>query len=285
MTMLLAAAKVLAGLTGELWGSVRFVFQPAEEEALGGKAIVEKGLLELEPRPSWAFALHGWPGVPRGCLACAPGPSMAAADRFTLTVRGRGGHAALPHRAVDPVVAAAHVIVALQTVVSRSVDPQEAAVVSVCRLEGGRTSNVIPDEVTLLGTTRYFERSLRPLLRESIERIAAGVCAAAGCSHEFSYEEGYVTLVNDAAAVETARAAVSAGLGPGAWFEEHPRTMGAEDFAFYLERVPGALVRLGLGEDWPPLHSPTFDFNDDALQPGIAALVALALAVCAPRST
>jgi amidohydrolase len=282
MAMLLGAAKVLEGMKGDLAGNVRFVFQPAEEEALGGKVLVEKGLLDLEPRPDVAFALHGWPGVSRGCLASAPGPMMAAADRFTLTVKGRGGHAALPHRAADPVAAAAQVVVSLQTVVSRSVDPQEAAVVSVCRIEGGRTSNVIPDQVVMEGTTRYFNRALGPFLRDRIDRIAAGICAAAGCAHELAYEEGYIPLVNDPSAVAAARDTVTSYLGPEAWAAENPRTMGAEDFAFFLAKVPGALLRLGLGEDWPPLHSPGFDFNDESLEPGITALAGLAIDVCSP---
>jgi amidohydrolase len=280
MAMLFGAAKVLEGLAGELAGAVRFVFQPAEEEVCGGRTLVEKGLLDLAPRADYAFALHGWPGVPAGTLASAPGAMMAAADRFTLTVRGKGGHAALPHRAADPVVTAAQIILGFQTIVSRSVDPQEAAVVSVCRVEGGRTSNVIPDSVVMEGTTRYFNRALGPRLRERIESIAAGVCAAAGCTPELSYEEGYIPLVNDAAAVRLAEEAVTRWLGAEAWIYDHPRTMGAEDFAFYLDKVPGALLRLGLGVDWQPLHSPGFDFNDQSLEPGITALAGVAIDVC-----
>ena len=280
MAMLLGAAKVLEGMARELHGSVRFVFQPAEEEECGGRALVEKGLLELAPRAEVAFALHGWPGIPRGCLTSAAGAMWAAADRFTLTVRGRGGHAALPHRAADPVAAAAQVVVSLQTIVSRSVDPLEPAVVSVCRIEGGHSSNVIPDHVVMEGTTRYFNRSLGPFLRERIDGIAAGICSAAGCTHELAYREGYIPLVNDPSAVDMARATVSAYLGPEAWVRDHPRWMGAEDFAFYLDKVPGALLRLGLGEDWPPLHAPGFDFNDQSLEPGITALAGLAIDVC-----
>jgi amidohydrolase len=280
MAILFGTARVLEGLAEQLSGSVRFVFQPAEEEACGGRDLVAKGLLDLEPRPDVAFALHGWPGVARGCLSSAPGAMMAAADRFTLTIKGRGGHAALPHRAADPVAAAAQVIVSLQTIVSRSVDPEEAAVVSVCRIEGGRTSNVIPDTVVMEGTTRYFNRALGPFLRARIEAISAGVCAAAGCTPELDYQDGYIPLVNDPAAVETARRVVTERVGPQAWISDHPRTMGAEDFAFYLDKVPGALLRLGLGEDWPPLHSPAFDFNDQSLEPGIIALTGLALDVC-----
>jgi len=273
MAILLGVARVLDAMAGELAGSVRFVFQPAEEEACGGKILIERGLLELIPRPEAAFALHGWVGQRVGTLSSAPGAMMAAADRFLITIKGRGGHAALPHRATDPVVTAAQVVVALQTVVSRSVDPEEPAVLSICRIQGGHTSNVIPDEVVLEGTTRYFNLGLDALLRGRMDRIIAGVCAGSGCTYEIERAGAYAPLVN-------AEAAVAAHLGPDAWTDEHPRTMGAEDFAFYLEKIPGALLRLGLGEEWPPLHNAHFDFNDEALAAGITALAGLALDFC-----
>ncbi len=284
--MLLGAAKLLDGLADELPGSVRFVFQPAEEEEGGGKLLIEKGLLDAEPRPEAAFALHGWPGMPGRRVGAAGGPVMAAADRFHLTVRGRGGHGALPHRAADPVLAAAELVVSLQAVVSRSLDPLEPSVLSVCAIHGGNASNVIPDEVTLEGTVRYFERSLGVLIEERMRRIAGGVCAAHGCTHSLVYEEGYIPLVNDAGMVAAARRVAEGLFGAGSWDESSPRTMGAEDFAYYLEKVPGALLRLGLGEEWPRLHSPQFDFNDEAIETGIALLAGLALDVCsagAPR--
>jgi amidohydrolase len=280
MAMLLGTARVLESFSQELAGSVRFVFQPAEEEAAGGKALIEKGLLDIAPRPAAAFALHGWPGMPVGRLSSAAGPSMAAADTFLITVRGRGGHAAFPHLVIDPVLTAARVVTGLQSIVSRSMDPQESVVLSICRIEGGKASNVIPDEVQLEGTTRYFDRSLQGTLREGIRRTVEGVCAASGCTAELVYEEGYVPLVNHQSAVDLARSVVTSCLGPASWFSEHPRTMGAEDFAFYLEKVPGALLRLGLGEEWRPLHSAAFDFNDQSLEPGIVTLSGLALEFC-----
>jgi amidohydrolase len=280
MAILLGTARVLETFARELAGSVRFVFQPAEEEAAGGKALIEKGLLDIAPRPTVAFALHGWPGVPVGSLGSAAGPAMAEADTFRITVHGKGGHAAIPHRAIDPVLTAAQLVTSLQSIVSRSVDPQESVVLSICRIEGGTTSNVIPDEVTLEGTTRYFNPSLQAVLRARMQRIVEGVCAAAGCTGELVYEEGYVPLVNHQSAVDLARDVVTAYLGPAGWHADHPRTMGAEDFAFYLERVPGALLRLGLGEEWQPLHSAGFDFNDQSLEPGIVTLAGLALEFC-----
>lgn len=275
--MLLGAAKLLDGLADELAGSVRFVFQPAEEEEGGGRLMIEKGLLDAEPRPDAVFALHGWAGMPARSIGAAGGAVMAAADKFVLTVKGRGGHGALPHRAADPVLAAAELVTALQAVVSRSVDPLEPAVLSVCAIHGGHASNVIPDEVSLEGTVRYFDPSLRALMEEKMERIAGGVCAAHGCTHALSYEEGYIPLVNDAAMVGFARRVAEGLFGSGSWDESSPRTMGAEDFAYYLEKVPGAMLRLGLGDEWPRLHSPQFDFNDEAIETGIALLAGLAL--------
>jgi amidohydrolase len=280
MAILLGAARVLETFSGELSGSVRFVFQPAEEETAGGKVLIEKGLLDLPPRPTAAFALHGWPGVPVGCVSSAAGPAMAEADTFRITVRGRGGHAAAPHRAVDPVLTAAQIVTSLQSIVSRSMDPQDSVVLSVCRIEGGKASNVIPDEVLLEGTTRYFDRSLQPLLRDRIQRTVEGVCAAAGCTGQMVYDAGYVPLVNHQSAVDLARDVVTSYLGPESWFAEHPASMAAEDFAYYLEHVPGALLRLGLGEEWQPLHTAGFDFNDQALETGIIALAGLALEFC-----
>lgn len=280
MAILLGTARVLESFATEMSGSVRFVFQPAEEEAAGGKALIEKGLLEIVPRPTVAFALHGWPGVPVGSLGSAAGPAMAEADTFRITVHGKGGHAAVPHRAIDPVLTAAQLVTSLQSIVSRTVDPQESVVLSICRIEGGTTSNVIPDEVTLEGTTRYFNRSLQAVLRARMQRTMDGVCAAAGCTGELVYEEGYVPLVNHQSAVDLARDVVTAYLGPESWHADHPRTMGAEDFAFYLEHVPGALLRLGLGEEWQPLHAAGFDFNDQSLEPGIVTFAGLALEFC-----
>lgn len=277
MAMLLAAAKVLEDSTDELAGNVRFVFQPAEEEIGGGKALVGKGLLDLSPRPDVAFALHGWSGLGLGIISCAPGVAMAAADSFVVKVRGKGGHGGMPHKAADPIVAAVQAIAALQTLVSRSVDPMEPVVVSVCSISGGHSRNVIPDEVVFEGTVRYFNKALQAFIREKMDAILRGACAAGGCTHSLDFIEGYIPLVNDKNSVSTARAIVTEVLGAGAWTDVHPHSMGTEDFAYYLDRVPGCYLRIGLGNQWPSLHSPEFDFNDDVLESGIILLTALAL--------
>jgi amidohydrolase len=279
MAILIGALRVLRGLASGLAGSVRFVFQPAEEEMRGGRELIERGLLDLEPRPGIAYALHGWPGMPLGRLGTMPGAMMAAADTFTITIRGKGGHAAYPHLAADSVLAAAQIVAGFQSIISRSIDPLSPAVLSVTRIEGGSASNVIPDRVVLEGTTRFFDPALQAMLSQRMERIASGICIASGCTLDMAYKPGYIPLVNDAAAVERARRVVTERLGGEAWMDP-PRTMGAEDFAFFLEKVPGALLRLGLGEGQAALHTAAFDFNDEALEPGITALVGLVLDFC-----
>ncbi len=275
--ILCGVLRTLAALEDYISGSVRFVFQPAEEKLGGGKSLVEKGLLKMDPQPAVVFALHGWPGIPVGTLACRPGQMMAAADRFVVTIRGRGSHGARPHVSVDPVVTSAQVVCALQSIVSRNVDPLDPAVISICTIHGGNADNVIPDIVTMEGTTRYLRPELRQLIEERMRQEIDGVCKSAGASYEFQYNEGYIPLVNNEEMTRFAQSVVEAYLGNQAWLEDLPPTMGAEDFSYYLEQVPGAFLRLGLGEDHANLHTASFDFNDDALENGILALSALAL--------
>lgn len=275
--MLLAAARVLEQSADELSGNVRFVFEPAEEEIGGGKALVGKGLLELEPRPDAAFALHGWSGMPLGVVSGAYGAAMAASDNFVVRVAGRGGHGGMPHKAADPVIAGVQAIYALQTIVSRAVDPLDPVVISVCKISAGNSRNVIPSELVFEGTVRYFRKDLRTFIREKMDSAIAGACAAGGCAYTFDFIEGYIPLYNDKTAVAKARSIVSAAFGGEAWTDDQPPSMGSEDFAYYLEKVPGCLLRLGLGETWPSLHNPGFDFNDETLERGVSLLVALAL--------
>jgi amidohydrolase len=282
MAVLIGALKVLDSLSDRFDGSVRFVFQPGEEEAGGGRMMVEKGLLDSDPKPAAVFALHGWPGIPIGKIAARPGPAMAAQDRFRITVRGRGGHGAVPHRAIDPIVTGAQIVTGLQTIVSRSMEPVAAGVISVCTFHGGTTSNVIPDEVTMEGTTRYFDKEVQSLIRSRMKEVIRGICDSAGAAYAFDYNEGYIPLVNDPEKVSFLQEVVNSYLGRGAWIPDLPRVMGAEDFAFYLDRVPGVFLRLGLGEDSPALHSAEFDFNDGAIEAGITVMSALALETLEP---
>ena len=277
MAMLLTAAKVLEQSKDELAGNLRFVFQPAEEEIGGGKALVRAGLLELEPRPDVAFALHGWSGLRLGAVSSAPGPAMSAADSFVVRISGKGGHGGMPNKAVDPILAAVHAIEALQTIASRLVDPLEPVVVSVCSISGGHSRNVIPAEVAFEGTVRYFNKGLQGFIRDKMDQILKGTCVAAGCTYSFEFIEGYIPLINDPRAVSAARAIATEVLGADAWSDDHRPSMGTEDFAYYLDAVPGCYLRLGIGDQWPSLHSANFDFNDLALESGITFLVGLAL--------
>ncbi len=277
MAMLVGALTALSGLADRFVGTVRFVFQPGEEELGGGHSLVERGLLEAEPRPQAAFALHGWPGLPEGRLGAVPGAAMAAADGFSVVVHGRGGHGGKPHLTIDPILTAAQLVTCLQTIVARNVDPLEAAVISVCTFQAGSATNVIPSEARLSGTVRYFDPDLKHLLRTRIGEVVRGVCEAAGAEAELQYQDGYPPVVNDPAQVSLARRTVQTFLGPEAWLDGLAPTTGAEDFSFYLRKVPGAMLMLGLGEGWTALHNPEFDFNDRALEPGMLALAALAL--------
>jgi amidohydrolase len=277
MAILIGTLKVLNTLTDHFTGSVRFVFQPAEEEAGGGRMMVDRGLLDTEPKPSAVYALHGWPGIPVGTIAARAGTAMAAQDRFRITVKGRGGHGAVPHMAVDPIVTGAQIITGLQTIISRALAPVAAGVMSVCTIHGGTTSNVIPDEVVMEGTTRYFDGNVQSLIRTRMEEIIRGVCASAGADYSFEYDEGYIPLVNDPEKVRFLQQIVRSYLGREVWVPDLPPVMGAEDFAFYLAKIPGTFLRLGLGKDWPALHSAEFDFNDEAIETGIVVMSALAL--------
>jgi hippurate hydrolase len=275
--ILCGVLKTLADLRDHIKGSIRFVFQPAEEKLGGGKRLVEMGLLDTDPKPDAVFAIHGWPGIPPGSLSARAGQVMAAADRFVLTVTGHGGHGARPHATVDPIVTSARLVCALQSVVSRNIDPIEPAVVSVCTIHGGDADNVIPDSVTMEGTTRYLDPELEPLIKARMEQVISGICRSSGASYEFQYDPGYVPLVNNREMTQFARSVIQAYLGEEVWIGDLAQTMGAEDFAYYLEKVPGVFVRLGLGENHADLHTSAFDFNDDALENGMTALAAIAM--------
>jgi amidohydrolase len=275
--MLIGAARVLNSLRSQIAGSVRFVFQPGEELSASGKKLVESGVL-ADPAPAAVIALHGWNHLPLGTLGSRPGPFLAGADWFQITVKGRGGHAAHPDLAVDPIVIGSAIVQQLQTVVSRGVDPLAPTVLSVCRFSAGTNGNVIPDSAELEGTIRYLDRKLGDRIGEHVERIVAGICAAAGAHYHLRFEKTYIPTINDRRIVLLGRRVACRVLGSAAWQDVENPSMGAEDFAFYLQDFPGAMFRLGLGEDSPPLHNPQFDFNDEALENGILFLVTTALA-------
>ena len=278
-TMLLGAAKYLAE-TRNFAGTVYFVFQPAEENEGGGRVMVEEGLFSRYPVQS-IYGMHNWPGHAAGTIAVRRGPMMAAYDVFELTVTGRGCHAAMPQQGVDPVVTAAAIVTALQSLVSRNVDPLHSAVVSVTQIHGGDTWNVVPDAVVLRGTTRSFLPAVQDAIEAGIRRVAEGVCAAHGATLAMRYERRYPATVNTAP--ETENAARAAGLVVGAANVIHDPTpsMGSEDFAFMLQARPGSYVWLGNGTDSAKLHNARYDFNDEVLAIGAsywATLVEMTLA-------
>lgn len=270
VAMLLGAARHLAA-TRAFAGTVHFVFQPAEENEGGGRVMVAEGLFERFPAKA-VFGLHNWPGLPAGSFAVHDGPVMAAFDVFELIVRGRGGHGALPHLAVDPVVAAAQMVLAFQTVVSRNIAPVDSAVVSVTEVKAGHTWNVIPDEVRLRGTARSFRPEVRDLVQAGLRRVAEGIASAAGVSVELDYDRRYPATVNTKAEAEVAAAAAADVAGAAGLRRDLPPSMASEDFAYLLERRPGCYAWIGNGpaEADAGLHGPRYDFNDAILSRGAA---------------
>ena len=274
-TMLLGAARHLAR-TRRFDGTVYFIFQPAEEGDGGAQAMIDAGLFERFPVEA-VYGLHNWPGLAAGTFGVRAGPIMAASDTFEIVVRGRGGHAAMPHQAIDPVVAAAHIITALQTIASRRVMPTEAVVVSVTQLAAGEAWNVIPDEAVLRGTVRALSPSVRDAVAPEITRIAEGVAAAFGASVHVRYERRFAPTVNSLTEAEAAAAAAEAVAGRAGVVRSLPPSMGAEDFSAMLERRPGAYIWLGNGptDGGRALHSPLYDFNDAVLAAGASYWVKL----------
>lgn len=265
--MLLGAAKYLAE-TRNFDGTAVVIFQPAEEGGGGGDAMVKDGLMERFGIQE-VYGMHNWPGVPVGHFAMRKGPVMAAADRFTITIEGKGGHAAYPHNCVDPIVATAHVITALQSVASRSVDPLESVVVSVCSVKAGDTFNVIPQTSTLLGTVRTLSASVRDLAETRIRAIVESTCAAFGAAASIEYNRGYPVTVNDAEKTDFVAAIAKAVAGESSVRTNFPPEMGAEDFSYMLEKRPGAYIFVGNG-DTAGVHHPAYDFNDAATPYGVS---------------
>ena len=277
-TMLLGAARYLAQ-TRNFDGTVNLIFQPAEEGGGGGRVMVEQGLFSKFPCDA-VYAIHNWPGMAAGKIAVRPGPMMAATDEIKLKISGRGGHAALPHLAVDPVVIAAHVITALQTIASRNANPVDAIVVSLCSMQTSQVGafNVIPAHVELIGTVRSFTPEMRELAERRIKEIAGTVAQALGGSAEIDYRRGYPATVNTEAEARFAARVGEKVFGAGNVVTDGEPTMGGEDFSFMLQARPGAYVFLGQGGSQGGcfLHNPSYDFNDEVIPLGAGYLAALA---------
>jgi hippurate hydrolase len=276
-TMLLGAARYLAQ-TRNFDGTVNLIFQPAEEGGGGGRVMVEEGLFKKFPVDA-VYALHNWPGLPVGKMAVRPGPTMAATDEIKIKVRGRGGHAALPHLAADPVVATAHIITALQTIASRNANPIDALVVSVCSMQTSQVGafNVIPGHVELVGTVRSFSAEMRELAEKRIKEIATSVAQGLGASAEVEYRRGYPATVNTEKEAVFAAQVGEKVFGKGNVVTDGEPTMGGEDFSYMLQVKPGAYVFLGQGGQQGGcfLHNPGYDFNDEVIPLGAGYLAAL----------
>jgi amidohydrolase len=271
--MLLCAARYLAE-TRRFSGTVRLIFQPAEEGQAGARAMIEDGLFKKYPCDE-IYALHNWPGLPAGTIATRPGPIMAAADRFEIVVRGTGGHAAQPHLVSDTVLCAAQIVTSAHTLISRRIDPSAHAVLSITRIQGGSSHNVLPSEVRLTGAVRSFDPAVQNKIEASLREVIEGISKAAGCSTELEYIRYYPATVNDAQCAAHVLEAARALFGTALLADSPAAT--SEDFAFMLEEAPGAYVWLGQGRDAsnPQLHDPAYDFNDEVLPHGAALLAAL----------
>ena len=267
-TMLLGAARYLAE-AGDFEGTVNFIFQPAEENEGGGRAMIEAGLFDKHPVES-VFGMHNIPGMAVGTFAIRPGPMMAAFDIFRLTVTGRGGHAAMPQFAIDPILIGAKIIEAFQSIVSRSVDPQDAAVISVTQFHGGDAYNVIPDAVEIHGCTRCFSPKVQAMMEQKMRTQAEQICAAFGASATFYYEKRYPPTVNAQAETEMAAKAAASVVGAERVNLNPKPAMGSEDFAYMLQAKPGSYIWIGNGdgEGSCMVHNPSYDFNDDLIPIG-----------------
>jgi amidohydrolase len=262
--MLLGAAKYLAE-TRNFDGTAVVIFQPAEEGGGGGKVMCDEGIMERFGIQE-VYGMHNWPGRPTGSFAIRPGPFFAAADQFQIEVEGKGGHAAKPHETVDSTVVASHMVIALQTIASRNVDPVEQVVVSVTSFEtSSKAHNVIPQKVTLRGTVRTLNADVRDLAEKRLTEIAEGTAATFGAVARVDYQRGYPVMINSEA--QTEFAAEVARAVSGDCDENAPLIMGGEDFAYMLEERPGAYILVGNG-DTAPVHHPEYNFNDEAIPAG-----------------
>ena len=286
VAILLAAAQELARRR-DFDGTVVLIFQPAEEGSGGAREMVADGLFQRWPVEA-VFGLHNWPGLPAGSLAVSPGPVMASSNEFLIRIRGKGGHAAMPDRTLDPVPVACQLVQAFQTIVSRNVKPIDTAVISVTMIHAGEATNVVPDSCEIQGTVRTFSHDVLDLVERRMSELSSHICAAFGAECEFSFQRNYPPTVNSAAEAAFAREVALDVVGPALTLEQEP-TMGAEDFAYMLQARPGAYLFLGNGDgahraayggghDAGPctLHNPHYDFNDALIPVGASYWVELA---------
>jgi hippurate hydrolase len=282
--MLLGAAQYLSNHR-DFKGSVIFIFQPAEEGGGGAREMIKDGLFKQFPCDA-VFGLHNWPGIPVGDFGVTVGPMMASSNAFQITIKGRGGHAALPHNSADPVIAGVNVVQALQSIITRNKRPVDAAVLSITQFHAGETSNVIPDSAFIGGTVRTFTLEVLDLIETRLREITHGVAGAFDCSAEIEFIRSYPPLINHQQEVDFAVSVITDLVGAGHVDTQIDPTMGAEDFAFMVLEKPGCYVFLGngdgdhraVGHGMGPcqLHNPSYDFNDALIPVGVSYWVKLA---------
>lgn len=276
-TMLLGAARYLAQ-TRRFDGTVVLIFQPGEEGFAGAKAMIDDGLFDRFPVDA-VYAMHNWPSLPPGVIGVNSGPMMAAADRFEITIQGRGGHGAHPYMAIDPVLVAGHIITAAQSLVARNINPLDSAVVSLCAMQAGDLGafSVIPRQAQLIGTARSFKREVQDLIEERLGRLVESIALGFGATARLDYHRMYPATINTPVEARFAGDVAASLVGEDKVVRDLTPSMGAEDFSFMLQARPGAYLRIGQGgEGGCFLHSPRYDFNDEILPLGAALLASLA---------
>jgi amidohydrolase len=278
-SILLGAAAILKNLAPSLKGTIKLIFQPAEEGGRGAQRMCNDGVL-ANPKVDAVFGLHGWPGLKVGTVASRPGPLLASVDGFRITLRGKGTHAAAPQEGVDPIVAGSALVQALQTIVSRENDANDAVVVTIGQFNAGAAFNVIPPTATLAGTLRALTPPVRDRAIEAIQRIARGIAATYRCQCDIAFSDSTPATTNHPEMTEFVRQTAQATLGQDSYVTAPKPAMWGEDFSFYLNEVPGCFYVLGVQphdrDSYPMLHNPAYDFTDAALPVGIRMMVALA---------
>lgn len=280
VAMLVGAAKLLCAARERLAGTVMFMFQPGEEGHHGARFMLEDGL--LDPLPDAAFALHIMPNAPHGVFAGRAGPLLASSDVLRITVTGAGGHASMPQDAVDPIPVACEIVTAIQTMVTRRVSVFDPAVVTVAKIAAGTTYNIIPETAEMLGTIRTLSPHCRAMVAKELKRLAPAIAEAHGCTAEVDIEEGFPVTICDSRAVAFGQSVVESTFGEAAWLTMDNPVMGAEDFSYVLEKVPGAMFWLGAseaGSDWRSccgLHSNRMMLDEKVMARGAALHAALA---------
>lgn len=277
--ILLAVARVLKTIENDLPVCVKLIWQPAEEGGAGAERLVQAGVLDgrVGPKVLSIFGLHGWPSTPLGMVTTKPGPLLAATDNFVATFIGKSCHGAMPHKGVDPLATACEAVGNLQKIVSREIDPTDSAVITVGIFNAGTAANIIPEKASFTGTARTLTPSLRKEIRHALERHLQGIAQANNCSLSFEWQQGYPATINEHSMTEYVTR-VASKLCPFIPFEKP--IMGGEDFAYYLQKVPGCFFLIGLQPDpqvpYPPLHNDRFDFTDGAIKTGLLLFVHLA---------